>query len=671
MASIGLAITLALASFPARALQTQPAPVCGGTLRTVSNIGDLRKAISEVNTGALRPGSIIQLRPGTYRLEENGQPLSFKDVKGTSENCPIVLEGSGMETVVDGARDMAGHYFRHTVSGRTGLDQIEYVERYGAEAGMAVDALPREELINCLKIKRASWIVIRNLAIRHCWPSALFIRDASYITASDLNIHGATYAISIFGRSHHVLVEKNLWSQDPSGMIWSSIPWGASHHGSKGYLNGGLVGGKNILGGVVIRDNAIRNAYNGIRIKSAVCRTPTSCESNLNIEISGNYFDYIRDNPIEPEGYGGNWWVHHNRIHNAHAWFSLNGVYGGPHFIFANTGWFDDAPGRSCVDSEWVLDTNPAGVPTTDKDCAGHRLGKVLKLGNGLGLPTYIFHNSWHLRSPLAGGGRSGTLRHWNNAIEFCESEPGDEVCLAVPFFSEIDGDSFDGAKITHSNYRIDDHEFRNDMSNHVDFPKRLTDAGYFVQGRFESELRFANSSRGNFRLSPGSPLKDTGCVLKWVAAHRLTCHETPPGPFPDIGAFQGGRLLDGPSFRHWDPPGAPDTPYVERPRVVRIDWPAADAEPLTISFSVPIAHAGNQAAGIKLTLQGSTKAHIGRCIISKFDPWSLICEFPGAAIDEAAVEQILLPRGITRLAGARGPATLWSAPDQRLGFLD
>ena len=46
--------------------------------------------------------------------------------------------------------------------------------------------------------------------------------------------------------------------------------------------------------------------------------------------------------------------------------------------------------------------------------------------------PIYVFHNSWYLRTPLTGSGAAGNLRHWNNALLFCEpGSPGydDKLC--------------------------------------------------------------------------------------------------------------------------------------------------------------------------------------------------------------------------------------------------
>jgi hypothetical protein len=90
------------------------------------------------------------------------------------------------------------------------------------------------------------------------------------------------------------------------------------------FLNGAHFGAKNIAGGVIFRDNEIWNAFNGIRVKAG--SAPQDGEETLNFEVYRNAFHYIRDNPVEPEDTVLNWRVYHNRIRNAHAWFSLDGV---------------------------------------------------------------------------------------------------------------------------------------------------------------------------------------------------------------------------------------------------------------------------------------------------------------------------------------------------------
>lgn len=105
----------------------------------------------------------------------------------------------------------------------------------------------------------------------------------------------------------------------------------------------------------------------------------------MNVEIYDNDFQFNRDNPVEPEDYAANWWVFHNRIYNGHGWFSLDGVKGGPVYIFGNVGWFDDKPARRCIQRDWAADqTIHPGKryePTPEGECSRSRTGKVIKLG--------------------------------------------------------------------------------------------------------------------------------------------------------------------------------------------------------------------------------------------------------------------------------------------------
>lgn len=118
--------------------------------------------------------------------------------------------------------------------------------------------------------------------------------------------------------------------------MWDTIPWGVVHHGSRAYLNGGLVGGFRTAGNIIIRRNIIRNAYNGIRIRANHCPRGETC--SVNVEIYDNDFQFTRDNPLEPEDHAVNWWIFHNRIYNGHGWFSLDGVGGGTDLHFWKCG---------------------------------------------------------------------------------------------------------------------------------------------------------------------------------------------------------------------------------------------------------------------------------------------------------------------------------------------
>jgi hypothetical protein len=104
-----------------------------------------------------------------------------------------------------------------------------------------------------------------------------------------------------------------------------------------------------------------------------------------------------RDDPVEPEDQAINWWIHHNPIYNSHGWFSVDGVGGGPVYIWGNVGWFDDKPARNCITAEWAADrtlhADGSYAPTPEHECSHSRTGKVIKLCEGdieLTEPIYV-----------------------------------------------------------------------------------------------------------------------------------------------------------------------------------------------------------------------------------------------------------------------------------------
>ena len=635
-------------------------PSCNGRLREVRNSTALREAFADLMRGRLKPGSVVRLSSNTFAMDPNGWPVSLEDLAGTSEDCPITIEGTGRGTVIDGARYPKAPDFRSQVAGKTTPEDIERVENEQV-TGLRPKVLPRAELINCFKVKRVSWIVIRNLAFRNCWPSAVFIKDASYVTVQNTIITGSSYAVVAYGDTHHFLIEGNDWTQDPGGEMWTRIPWGVSHHGSAQYFNGALFGGRDIKGGVVFRHNTVRNAYNGVRIKGTVCETRIFCRRNLNVEIYDNSFYFLRDNATEPEGYAVNWWIHHNRIHNVHAWFSFDGVHGGPHYVFGNIGWFDDIPGRFCEDADWLDDRDAAGGLTPQRQCARSRVGKVLKLGNSQEQPLYIFHNSWYLRAQVTDGGRSGPLRHWNNAIEFCAPRAGDEICQTVASFRRTDGQGV---------HRIDDYVFHHDMSNHLSFPEQLRAQGYPVDGIRVADLGFEDGPAGDFRLRADSPARGQGCTVGWRPGGALACRAPAGGAEPDIGAYQGDRPVNGPLFRHVDGADEPDGVYVERPRIIDVDLSGLARGSLALGFSVPIAY-HEPVVPLTLSLKSGGDPVPASCTIDRRDPRSLTCTSRRARLDEESIVAVLLPRNIVRRDGRRARVTLWAATDSRLRFAE
>jgi hypothetical protein len=500
--------------------------------------------------------------------------------------------------------------------------------------------------VHCLELSGAEWVVIEDIHFRQCWLPAILLDGGSYITVRGNLFTGSSYAIAALRLSgdapNHLLIERNQFvadllkskldestgacaadyaSEDCAGLMWLTVPWGVVHGGTWEPYNGALFGAKGMLGSLVVRDNIIRNSYNGIRVKGVGCPSAELC--SVNVEIYRNRFFEIRDNPIEIEDWGANWRVYDNDFVNAHGWISVDGAGGGPFYFFGNTGTFTMAPSAACKEADWggqrIFDyqLNKWIDAKANEDFAcGHTLGKVLKFGkqdpgsNDKPVyniePIYVFNNSWRLRIPIAEGGYAHALRHWNNALEFCldssplctASSPGKIVpdpdwCNTLdlqPQFAGVDPrerraffdcfglrDALDPSKMTHL--------FDFDLSN-FEFPEVLTlthqerNAPKPVDGRI-----FTDAANGDFSLvSPAG--YDAGCTVESRGRGVLVCRQSGA----TIGAFQrsGGRIAPLP-YENW--PFGQSPAYPERPRPTAARWQAAGAgqTELIVTFSVPI----------------------------------------------------------------------------------
>lgn len=429
------------------------------------------------------------------------------------------------------------------------------------------------------------------------------------------------------------------------GLLWRSIPWGVSHHGVYDHFNGALLGGADVQGPIIFRRNTVLSAYNGVRLKAAACAdlkasdlSPETCPFNRDVWIYDNLFAYVRDNPVELETWATDVRIHRNRIVNSHAWFSFDDMGGGPVYVYGNRGWFDDVPaidrpGRSpslppCTRrpvekpaaggafdprldrrydfarGRWlpigVESLGPSGevawMDPLEQTCDASLQGRVVKLA----LPPrdaedgahryaqrgaiYLFNNSWFLRSPVTGIGAAANLKHWNNALQFCEAGvPGydPELCRARPetFDASTCGRGLAGADGL-ARYLgetgalpffdcfrwlpVDEHGrelpalasvFDHDVSSNG-FPVALQrERGIEGHGR-TGPPGFTAPERGDFRLLPGALAATATCTVTESSGHDLTCADA-----AGTGAFAGaldpdGQLYDGPKsarFRHPD----------------------------------------------------------------------------------------------------------------------
>jgi len=643
----------------------------------VSSIQELLHAVERAT-----PGSVIRMAPGTYLMLADDPPLRIKGPQGLPD-APIIIRGTpgpahSRPTIIDGGRSLdsaIGMIERFGSPGRTReLEDLIQENRYRTRAAL-----------NCLVFDGAAYVVIEELTIRNCWPVAIAFVSSHHVTLRANTLIGSTYVFLLDHESDHFVVEYSVWTQDDSGYaldesgyagrydlrpkpgrMWDTVPWGVSHHGSRAYLNGSLIGSFGMRGQIIVRHNVIRNAFNGVRISAKNCE---HLQCNVNVEIYDNDFQFIRDNPVEPEKQAINWWIYHNRIYNAHGWFSLDGVGGGPVYIYGNLGWFDDKPARLCIPAVWAADrtlqADGTYLPTAEGECSHSRTGKVIKLGPGeieLKEPIYVFNNSWYVRAPLVDGG-IGKFRAWNNATLFCDPNviaPG--MCVAeyetekncvqaapgttdgvpnrfplgldrVPYidcFGVSPGDSTGHG-----------------ISNHPDYPDKLIALGYSVTG-LHGNPGFLDAPAGDFRLRADSLARGQGCLVIRAKDGSLRCVTSDVPPNPDIGAYQDNVLVEGPNYIDRGD---------ERPRVMKAAWRTnADSLILEIAFSTAMQTPAN-GTRTAVRLDGET-VYSTQC--QKVRDSTLHCRFTTlrAPPDESAT--LLIPRSLVSSAGR--PVTVWGA---------
>lgn len=665
----------ATAATPTRHCAATSSPVQGKTVYASMNGGRKRYRDATVTTVPLDVAlanacshDVIQLVADHYDLR--GRALTVRRHPADRVEAPIVIRGLGAGTIIRGGTPPG-----YGVSPRS----------------MRPDASEHA----CLRLHTQSSIVIERMHFEGCWPIAIHAIDSRYITWRDSRIVGSTFGLYAQGRcedtggrcgtldngdaAHHYLVENVEWIQDPPadnvpagrdsiapGNMWRRYWWKDVHDRGRPYhyLNGALFGSWNILGSVVFRNNAVHNAFNGIRLN--LPKRVASTTRNLNIEIYGNHFNYIRDNSIEPEREVTNLWVHGNRSFNAYAPLSTDGVGGNYWYVFGNLHWFDEAPARDCA-------LDPGCRQCLEQpECRKahrHRRGKTLKGGQGPfpGEAFYLFHNSIYQRHPNASGGETRNLHVWNNAIEVCApTDNPDDGCRASQSFADF---------CYHPSYN-----FGNNVANdpgcmaRCDEPDAPPVCVYEDQYDVTATPIFVNPRQGDLRLPPTSPARDAATPLQLTLPDGSTWSNAARGSAsaPDVGAHQEDTLFRGPPFVLFEPQGQQ---YPERPRIVGVAADQdGDHQVRQITFSVPVEFAGPPAALVmQLKVNDPASEPVAVSTPCQLNGPVLRCRFAtgGPPMADRHV-LMLLPEGLTRkrrdgrVATTDLGLTLWSSVDPR-----
>lgn len=467
----------------------------------------------------LAAGDVLTLGPGSYE-----RPVTLKGLRGTPDR-PIVIRGTALPgtdtastiwsaTVLGNGPDFAG--FREQGNR---IARIE--EAAGRVAGLHYIA---DEA--ALFLKDCQWVVLEGLSFLNCWPTAVYIDNCQSLTLRGLHFRGGTFAIGAVGTdTRHLLVEGCDWLQDttgqgpddllalrrdgklpapdsaPGGRLWAETEWTRVHgfreetgrdveidKDSRAF-DGDFFRAWNIAGYVVLRDNFILDAFNGIHFFNLGPPDEQGAFSR-NVLIEGNWFVRLRDNAVEPENFAVNWTVRHNCFADCYAAFSFEPERSGYYYIYGNLIWNLHRPG-----------------PDHDE----RNRGRVYKLGGGheaLG-PHYILNNTFVLRGPVFKKKRISNLVHMNNVVAYIDGDPEVTEDAAAPFGKgwRLPHDADAG----HAEVKAVEKKrftkfwetlgitFAGDMINHPSFPDEARAAGYPVgPGASGHEPVFAGGAFGD-----------------------------------------------------------------------------------------------------------------------------------------------------------------------------
>ncbi|MBY3352781.1 right-handed parallel beta-helix repeat-containing protein [Rhizobium laguerreae] len=500
--------------------------------------------------------AVVRSASGVYLSKGRHKPPIVVDGKSGTQDEPFVIRGH--KSVV--SIDITFEDFK------TPANEL-------AAAHQAGGSFPGVYVISdnaALIVRNCQWVVIEDLVFENCWPTAIYLDNCQHVTIRRVSFRGGTFAIGAYGATtRHILVEKCDWVQDtsgsghldvasirkhkrirqgpPAGELWNTISWKAIHgSGSDGLvdaendaraLDGDFFRAWTIIGYVIIRNNVIVDAFNGVHFfnEAAESIKDTFCR---NVLIENNWFVRVRDNAVEPEDFAWNWTIRHNNFIDCYMPFSFEMARSGYFYVYGNVGWNRLVPG-----------------PDGDT----HSSGQLFKFParHAADGPHYVFNNTWQLRWPIVKKFTFSNLVHANNLIGYARDVPTFNVEAASPFGKAWDTMKYPSARwderlkfeekcFTRSWYQ-QNISFDADLVDHPHFPDIVRAAGYGVGPRSRNgQVNFHDAISG----SPG------GLRIESPPAAVPMALELPNGDVTDVatsvvGAWQGKKRLSvkGPAF--------------------------------------------------------------------------------------------------------------------------